>query len=422
VVLIGKILNDQKQNSIFSLIKIASMFLIQILKSSIVDPLKIFIQDSRAIGIILLSFTFISLCLANIDATSEWYRQIWLYSFDGTIAHHFKWNGFALPNSVLLVINDFFMTLFFFLAGMEIKREFVEGELVSLKQSALPVVAAIGGMIVPAILYTQFNKGTDYMHGWAVPMATDIAFTLGVATLLGKRIPISLKIFITALAIIDDLGAILVIALFYGAKIQLWYLVLSFLLLMISWLLLKFKITFGWYNWVLGILLWYCMFNSGIHATVAGVLFAWMIPAPLLKKIEAQFYPIVYFFIMPVFALANTAIQFPVNSLSSLNSTYSWGIIVGLLIGKPLGICMACYLMIKYKLSVLPAYTNWHKMIGAGILAGIGFTMSIFISTLAFPSTTDQDIAKIAVLIASFFAMLIGFTWIKLEKIKLRRH
>ncbi|MDP1801320.1 MAG: Na+/H+ antiporter NhaA [Bacteroidota bacterium] len=398
------------------------MFLIRMLKRSIVDPLKIFIQDSRAIGIILLFSTFLSLCLANIDVTQEWYKQIWLYSFDGTNAHHFNWNIFSLPNSVLLVINDFFMTLFFFLAGMEIKREFVEGELTSLKQSALPVVAAIGGMIVPAILYTQFNKGTEYMHGWAVPMATDIAFTLGVATLLGKRIPISLKIFITALAIIDDLGAILVIALFYGAKIQLWYLVLSVLLLIISWLLLKFKVAFGWYNWVLGMLLWYCMFNSGIHATVSGVLFAFTIPTLLLKKIEAQFYPFVYFFIMPVFALANTAIQFPVNSLAMLNSTYSWGIVVGLLIGKPLGICMACYLMIKNKLSVLPAHTNWHKMIGAGILAGIGFTMSIFISTLAFRSTLNQDIAKIAVLITSFFAILIGFTWLKLEKLKLRRH
>lgn len=400
------------------------MSFIRFYKRSIVDPLKTFIQDSRSIGIIILSATFLSLCLANIHISSDWYKQIWVFNFDGTNADHFYWYTLSLPNSVLLIINDFFMAIFFFLAGMEIKRELVEGELASLKQSALPVAAAIGGMIVPAILYTQFNKGSDYMHGWAVPMATDIAFTLGVASLLGKRIPISLKIFITALAIIDDLGAILVIALFYGAKLQLLYLILSALILIICWLLLKYKVFFGWYNWILGILLWYCMFNSGIHATVAGVLFAWMIPIQLLKKLESQFHTIVYFIIMPIFALANTAIQFPSNAVISLNTTYSWGIIIGLLVGKPLGICAACYFMIKNKLSALPANTNWHKMIGAGILAGIGFTMSIFISTLAFQSTIDQDIAKIAVLLASILAILLGYGWFKLEnkQLKLRRH
>ncbi|MDP1843648.1 MAG: Na+/H+ antiporter NhaA [Sediminibacterium sp.] len=396
------------------------MALIRFLKRSIVNPLNDFIQDSRSIGIILLSTTMLSLYLANLNVSSDWYKQIWLFSFDGTDGHHFYWNTLSLPNSVLVVINDFFMAVFFFLAGMEIKRELVEGELSSIKQSALPVVAAIGGMIVPAILYIQLNKGTNYMHGWAVPMATDIAFTLGVASLLGKRIPISLKIFITALAIIDDLGAILVIALFYGAKLKLFYLGLSAILLLICWLLLKFKIGFRWYNWILGLLLWYCMFNSGIHATVAGVLFAWMIPIPLLKKFESQLHPIVYFIIMPVFALANTAIQFPSNTLTSLNTTYSWGIIIGLLIGKPLGICTACFFMIKNKFSTLPTQTNWHQMIGAGILAGIGFTMSIFISTLAFHSTNDQDIAKIAVLFVSFLAMIIGYGWLKLEKNSLK--
>ncbi len=388
---------------------------IRFFKRNIVNPIKAYIEDSRAIGITLLLATFLSLFLTNFKLTENWYIHIWNYSFDGTDAHHFHWKFLFLPNSVLMVINDFFMAIFFFLAGMEIKRELIEGELASLKQSILPVVAAIGGMIVPAIIFTQFNKGTEFMIGWAVPMATDIAFTLGIASLLGKRIPVALKIFITALAIIDDLGAIIVIALFYGGKIQLWYLLFSALILLTCWSLNKMKIAFGWYNWILGLLLWYCMFNSGIHATVAGVLFALMIPTHLLQKFESQLHSIVYFIIMPIFALANTAIILPINSLNSLNTSYSWGIIMGLLIGKPLGICIACYLMVKNKFSNLPAFTNWHKMIGAGILAGIGFTMSIFISTLAFKTNAEQDIAKIAVLVSSLLAMIIGYFWFKLE-------
>ena len=385
-------------------------------RTTFVHPLKEFINDSRAIGITLLFTTFISLVLANWSVTGDWYRQIWHFSFDGTDAHHLHIGFLVLPNSVLLLINDFFMAVFFFLAGMEIKREMAEGELSTLQQSILPVAAAIGGMLVPAIIYSQFNKGTEFMNGWAVPMATDIAFTLGVASLLGNRIPVALKIFITALAIIDDLGAIAVIALFYGGQLQFIYLLLSALVVFIGWLLQKYKVPFGWYNWCLGLLLWYFMFNSGIHATVAGVVFAMMIPTHLLHQLELKFHHYVYFLIMPVFALANTAILIPPNSTSALNSSYSWGIIAGLLIGKPLGIFLACFMLIKNKISVLPTDTNWYKLIGAGILAAIGFTMSIFISTLAFTKTEEQDIAKIAVLIASVLAMIIGYLWFKFER------
>ncbi len=385
-------------------------------KNTFVDPLKEFMHDSKSIGIILLSTTVISVLLANFSSSSAWYTSIWQFSFDGTDSHHIHLGWLNLPNSVLTVINDFLMAIFFFLAGMEIKRELVQGELSSFKQSLLPVVAAIGGMIVPAIIYTLFNKGTPFIKGWAVPMATDIAFTLGVASLLCKRIPLSLKIFITALAIIDDLGAIVVIALFYGDQLQLLYLLLATLIMITLWFLNNRKVSFSWYNWVLGILLWYAMYNSGIHATIAGVLFAFMIPVNKLTSLEMKFHSPVYFLIMPVFALANTAIVFPANSVQLINTTYSWGILFGLLIGKPLGIVSACFLVIKNKFSNLPIGTNWYQLIGAGILAAIGFTMSIFLSTLAFINHQEQDIAKIAVLLTSFIAIIIGYIWFVVPK------
>jgi NhaA family Na+:H+ antiporter len=381
------------------------------IKNKFVDPLKEFMHDSRSIGIILLSATAISLLLTNIDFSSTWYQHFWQLSFDGSTNHHIHIGILNLPNSVLTIINDFLMTIFFFLAGMEIKRELAHGELSSFKQSLLPIVAAIGGMIFPAIIYTQFNKGTPFMSGWAVPMATDIAFTLGIASLLGNRIPFSLKIFITALAIIDDLGAIIVIALFYGEQLQLLYLVLATVIMIMLWYLNKKKVSFGWYNWILGFFLWYAMFNSGIHATIAGVLFAFTIPIEKLASLELKFHSWVYFLIMPIFALANTAIFLPENSLTLLNSSYSWGILFGLLIGKPLGIVIACYFVINKKMATLPIGTNWHQLIGAGILAAIGFTMSIFISTLAFKTNQEKDIAKIAVLITSFLAIIIGYIW-----------
>ena len=233
---------------------------------------------------------------------------------------------------------------------------------------------------------------------------------------MGKRVPTSLKIFLTALAIIDDLGAIIVIALFYGGHIQFGFILLSAMILFFLHLLKKYKAKFGALQWILGFLLWYCMFNSGIHATVAGVLFAFMIPVEILRKLEAIFHLPVYFIVVPIFALANTAILFPQNSLQTLTGTLSWGIIIGLCIGKPAGICGACYFVVSRGFAELPQHVTWKKMIGAGMLAGIGFTMSIFIATLAFNEQTQNDIAKISVLIASLIAMLSGFFWLKYEK------
>ncbi len=389
------------------------MVINKLFRHKIFHPLRKFIQDSRAAGIILLACTAISLLAANWGFWSEGYHNMWSDSFDGTAAHHVHIGILSLPNSPLLIINDALMALFFFLAGMEIKRELICGELASIKKSLLPVFGAIGGMLAPALLYALFNKGTDAINGWAIPTATDIAFTLGIASLLGNRVPVALKIFLTALAIIDDLGAILVIAIFYGGQLQIGYLLLCLAAVAMLWLLNRQKIAFGWMHWLAGLVLWYAMFNSGIHATVAGVIFAFMVPANKLEKLELKLHTPIYFIIMPLFALANTAITLPENSLQALSGNISWGIVAGLCIGKPLGICAACYFLVKKKLAVLPTGTNWHKMIGGGLLAGIGFTMSIFISTLAFKGTGTQDIAKISVLIASLIAMVAGYFWLR---------
>jgi NhaA family Na+:H+ antiporter len=381
----------------------------------LLHPLTRFFHNSRAIGITLTACTVISLVLANTHNWAGTYMQFWVAGFDGTDSHHAHIGQLILPNSPVLLINDALMAVFFFLVGMEIKREMVKGQLASLKNALLPIAAAIGGMLVPAIIFALFNKGTLAISGWAIPTATDIAFTLGVASLLGSRIPVGLKVFITALAIIDDLLAIIVIALFYGGEIQVLWLLLCALIMLAIWLLNK-KFRFGPLQWILGMLLWYCMFCSGIHATIAGVLFALMVPVAKLERYEEKLHIPVYFFIMPVFALANTAIVLPENSWAALNHTLSWGIIGGLVFGKPIGICVASWLLVRRKFAILPHGVNWRTMIGAGLLCGIGFTMSIFISILAFTDPAQQDIAKVSVLVASAIATIGGIVWLKMSK------
>ncbi|MDE3235863.1 MAG: Na+/H+ antiporter NhaA [Bacteroidota bacterium] len=388
-------------------------------KQVFINPLLEFIHDSKAIGITLLFSTAISLILSNIAGSiGSAYQHLWNFSFDGNEAHHWQLGFLSLPNSPLLLINDFLMAIFFLMAGMEIKREMLQGELSSIQKSILPVAAAIGGMIAPALLFALFNKGTDAIRGWAIPMATDIAFTLGVASLLGKRVPVSLKIFLTALAIIDDLGAIIVIALFYGGKIQWSYLVAAVIIVLVLYFLTKRKKAFGIFHWLLGIVLWYCMFNSGIHATIAGVVFAFFIPLEKLKTFELKLHVPVYFFIIPLFALANTAIILPPHFTEALTGSMCWGIIVGLLVGKPLGICGISYLFTQKKWASLPNGVSWKQMIGAGILAGIGFTMSIFIATLAYDTIDKENTAKISVLIASAVSMFLGSVWIRFNPLK----
>jgi Na+:H+ antiporter, NhaA family len=376
--------------------------LLNVFKTTFVDPLAEFIHDSRAIGIVLICFTAISLVLANLSAsyTAFWNTEIPFF------------HSLHLPHSILHFINDGLMAVFFFLAGMEIRRELTEGELSSFKKSILPVAGAIGGMAVPAFIFFMLNIGNAYTRGWAIPTATDIAFSLGVASLVGKRVPVSIKVFLTALAIIDDLGAIIVIALFYGGKIELTYLLSAVVVCLLLWAIGKKVKRITFITVILGLILWYCMFNSGIHATIAGVAFAFLIPADRLNHLQLKLHHPVYFIIMPLFALANTAIVFPSNPYSALGTSLAWGIMIGLFVGKPVGIFLASYILIRLKLSDLPNASTFKQLVGAGILAGIGFTMSIFIATLAF-SAENQDISKIAVLIASLASGISGYFWLK---------
>jgi NhaA family Na+:H+ antiporter len=385
-------------------------------KKSFSQLLHSYLHSNRSIGITLLLCTAISLLLANLSLTQNWYQHFWHHSLDGTTAHHTHLGWFNVPNSPSVFINDFLMAVFFFLAGMEIKREFLTGELSSIRQSLLPMVAAVGGMLMPAILFAFIARGSAYMQGWAIPTATDIAFTLGVISLLGRNVPSGLKIFVTALAIIDDLGAILVIAIFYGDALHWGYLLVVLLIVVILVLLNKKGFKFGWMHILLGLIMWYCMFNSGIHATVAGVIFAFLVPVHLLKRFEDMIHIPVYFIILPAFALANTNLVLPEHPLQALTGPLSSGIMAGLVIGKPLGISLSCYFLVSRKWAQLPSGVNWYKLIGAGILAGIGFTMSIFISALAFSGGPVEDMAKISVLVASLLAMLIGYCWLKMER------
>ncbi len=371
------------------------------LKRNFLSPFRELLHDSRAIGVLILFTSGVSLLLSNSDFTDN-YIPFWL-----TETHLSN----LLPHTIQHWINDGLMSVFFFLAGLEIKRELTEGELASFKKSVLPVAGAIGGMLFPALIFLFFNNGTDLSKGWGIPMATDIAFSLGVASLMGSRAPLTLKIFLTALAIIDDLGAIIAIAFFYTGSINLYCLAGGLLL----WLLLLFanhkKLPFNFINIIAGILLWLLIFNSGVHATVAGVLFAFTIPARLVSKLEHKLHNPVQFIIIPLFVLANTAIALPSGFIHHLSGQLSLGIIAGLLIGKPLGILSFCYATVKFKLGELPVGVSWKHMIGLGILAAIGFTMSIFIAMLAFDDPELQDQSKTAVIAASLLAIILSWIW-----------
>lgn len=372
----------------------------KIIRRKLVSPIREFIKDSRAVGITLLVCTGLSLFLSNSRWQAE-YLSFWDWSLHLPAPLH----G---PHSLIHWISDLLMALFFFLVGMEIKRELIIGELSSARKAIMPAAAAIGGMVVPAALFALANKGTVYAHGWGIPMATDIAFSLGVASLLDNRVPVSLKIFLMALAIIDDLGAILVIALFYGEQVSWWYLLTGLWIWLVG-LYINKKLSTSWViQLILALLIWYCIFNSGIHATIAGVLAAFMIPVKQLEEYEHAFHDPVNFICLPLFALANTAIVLPANLMDIFSHSLTWGILLGLLIGKPLGIALMTWLIQKTGLGEIPKGTHFGQIIGVGILGGIGFTMSIFITMLAFNDPDAQDTAKMAVLLASILAMIIG--------------
>lgn len=377
----------------------------RILRRRLVEPFFAFIDDSRSVGIVLLVNTVLSLWLAN---------SIWGTDYLAVINYAFHLPDWLhLPHSVLHWINDGLMAIFFFMVGLEIKQETTQGELRSIKQAMLPIVGAVGGMILPAAIFIALNHGSDYANGWGIPMATDIAFSLGIASLLGSRFPLGLKVFLTALAIIDDLGAIITIAVFYSAEIKFWFLLAAAGISLGLYGLGRMK-YYGILSYMLGIALWYCFFQSGIHATLAGVIFALFIPAREQERVLHVLHKPVNFVIIPIFALANTAIVLPASILAALGNTLNWGIIAGLVVGKPLGIVGAAWISIKMKWASLPSGIGWMHLWGAGILAGIGFTMSIFIATLAFSDPAFTDISKIAVMLGSLASMLFGLIWISI--------
>ncbi|BFO67215.1 MULTISPECIES: Na+/H+ antiporter NhaA [Chryseobacterium] len=370
---------------------------------------KKFFNNSQSSGIILIFCVLISLLIANSSAAENFQHFL-----DQEVGTHL----FGLEYPVSIWINDGLMAVFFLLVGLEIKRELVEGELSSFKNASLPIFAAVGGMLVPAVIYSIFNTGTEYSNGWGIPMATDIAFSLAIISMLGKKIPNSIKIFLAALAIVDDLGAILVIAIFYTEQIHWSYLLLSFGVTALLFILNFLKVTKTIFYIIPGLFLWYFLHHSGIHATIAGVLLAFSIPTNAsnveispLEKLEHQLHIPVSFLIMPIFALTNTNITFSSEMVAGVTSTLGLGIICGLVLGKLIGINLFSLIAIKLKLSSLPQNSNWLQMIGVGLLAGIGFTMSIFIALLSFKGEIPiQDEAKFAILIASFIAAIAGFT------------
>ncbi|WP_395802194.1 Na+/H+ antiporter NhaA [Daejeonella sp.] len=375
------------------------------------DPFKIFLKSQQVGGVILILCVIISLIIANSSL-----GQAFQNFLDTKI-------GYSSPNlqleySISLWINDGLMAIFFLLVGLEIKREIIEGELSSPQKAAMPIFAALGGMIFPAIIYSIFNFNTETNGGWGIPMATDIAFALGVISLLGKRVPSSLKIFLAALAIADDLGAILVIAIFYTNELHWMQLLYSAGILAMLILFNRFGVKKLVFYIIPGIFLWYFVHHSGIHATIAGVLLALTIPtnpekeASPLEELEHIIVRPVNFIIMPIFALANTNIQFESKMLDGLTSPLGIGIILGLALGKPIGVTLFSWLSVQLGFAKLPNNANWKHIIGLGLLAGIGFTMSIFIALLSFSNPEYQVEAKFSILVASITSGIIGYLFL----------
>lgn len=428
----------------------------------ILVPFQNFFSTQASGGIVL----FIAAIVAIVWANSPWahsYHEIW--------EAHFRIGAlnFNIDKPVELWINDGLMAIFFFVVGLEIKRELIIGELSSLKQASLPIMAAIGGMVVPALIFTMFNAGSDTISGWGIPMATDIAFALGVLALLGDKVPLSLKIFLTALAIVDDLGAVLVIAIFYTSELSLIYLGIGIALIILSLVFARLHVRSPLVYAILGVIVWVFFLKSGVHATIAGVLMALTIPgkarinsksfisrsksivseletnceigdmvpaskefnsgvfelesncekvmAPM-QRLEHGLTPWVAYFIMPIFALANAGLAIDPELLGVLFNPITLGIILGLFIGKQIGITLFAWLSVKFKFSELPEGVSWKKIYGVACLGGIGFTMSLFISNLAYGVDIYQQEAKLGILIASLLSGILGAVILKMDKEK----
>jgi NhaA family Na+:H+ antiporter len=366
---------------------------------------KAFFESEKAGGIILMFCTLLSLLLVN-SSYSEVYLHIWHWPLFGENIEHW--------------INDGLMAIFFLLIGLELEREVYNGELSNLKNALLPMMAAIGGMVLPVIVYAGFNLKAGNLSGAGIPMATDIAFALGILSLLGNRIPSSLKVFLTALAVIDDLGAILVIAIFYTGSIIWSNLMISLGIFVFLLILNRLKVYSLIPYLIGGICMWYFMLHSGIHATITGVLLAFAIPfdkgdeSSISIKLQHFLHKPVAYLILPLFALANTAIIINTDISNVMTESNSLGIAMGLIIGKPLGILLFSYMAVLIGWCNLPEDVNWKQIFGAGILGGIGFTMSIFITLLAFDKQEIIINSKLMILIASLIAGLLGYFYLRL--------
>ena len=376
------------------------------------NTFKHFFRSEQIGGVILLLCVILSLIIANSSLGNNFQTLLEKQLGFETAHVHLRY-------PIALWINDGLMAIFFLLVGLEIKREMLEGELSSPKRAGMPIFAAIGGMIVPAVIYSLFNKDLNTAAGWGIPMATDIAFALAIISMLGKKVPRSLKIFLAALAIVDDLGAILVIAVFYTNEIHLSQLIYAGGIFSFLILLNYFGVKKLIFYLIPGIFLWYFVHHSGIHATVAGVLLAFTVPTnPVkeispLEKLEHGLVSPVNYFIMPVFALANTNIRFEGAMIDGLLSPLGLGIIGGLFLGKPIGITLFAWLSVKLKLSSLPSRSTWSHIVGVGFLAGIGFTMSIFISLLSFNTAEFTAGAKFSILTGSVISGITGYVILK---------
>lgn len=419
----------------------------------ILSPFQEFLHRQTSGGIILFICTILALMWAN-SPWSEVYFSAWQSKL--TLA----FGPYELSKPLILWINDGLMAVFFFVVGLEIKREIIAGELTSVRKATLPIAAAIGGMVVPAALYSVFNIGGEGSHGWGIPMATDIAFSLGALQLLGKRVPLSLKIFLTAFAIVDDIGAVLVIALFYTSKVFVGALVISAFMLACAIALNLSGVRKPMSYALVGAVLWIAILKSGVHATVAGVLLAMVIPArtriaeaqyldvsrtllddfetsgPLdiqpglnnerqgvlnslqeltegvqspLARLEDELHPWVTFIILPIFAFANAGVSLAGGGVAALGHPVSMGIILGLVAGKVIGVTFFSWLAIKLNLASIPAGVTWRHLIGVSFLGGIGFTMSLFVANLAFGESRLLEISKIGILAGSLIAGIVGY-------------
>lgn len=423
------------------------------LLSRIKDPLISFVKLESFGGIVLICTSILALVLANLPDGKE-FLDFW-EEYAG-----FQFGDFKLKLSVLHWINDGLMAVFFFVVGLEIKREILTGGLSSIKKASLPIFGAVGGMLVPALIFFGLNQNGPGAHAWGIPMATDIAFALGILTLLGKRIPLSLKLLLTSIAIIDDIGAVIVIAVFYTSKIHMTALLYGALVLAVLFLLNFLNIRNRSPYLILGVVLWFALLQSGLHATLAGVLLAFSIPARAnttlgeflscnmkilnnikthkeetsnsyeqkyvqsaihtieencdkaispLQYLEHKLHPYVVYFIVPLFALANAGLALDSDLLFELSNPISIGIFLGLFIGKPLGIVLFSKLGSISKLASKPSDVKWSQILGLGFLGGIGFTMSFFVAQLAFPAGMELNIAKLAVLLSSLISGIVGF-------------